>query len=145
MKFNLKTILIIVVVIIILVVIFSFTSPSKKEDEIKKKEIDNMFAIWMNIAGPGDRLTLTHQEALIKKDIYDKLTNEEVIALKNYSMSVHDLLSVKSTPLNPLFISSIAYLTTNFKAAKEIVSKTSASSIFANFGFGSVPSANKSV
>ena len=137
MKFNLKTILIIVVAIIVLVVIFSFTSVDPKvaeQEKIKKTEIDNVFNIWMNIAGSGDQLTLTQNEAAVKKDLYDKLNAQEIVSLKSYSTSLQNLLSVKNKPFDPLFLSSLAYLTTNFNTTKAIVDKTNAKNIFANFG-----------
>ena len=141
MKLNLKTIIIIAVVIIILVVIFSFTAAKNSEDTVKKGEVDKMFNIWMGIAGPGDKVTLTQNAPAIKKDIYDKLATEEVIKLKNYSVALQDMLNSKSTPLSATFLNSLAYLTSNFRTAKEIVGKTNASNVFANFGFGSVPAA----
>ena len=100
-----------------------------------------MFNIWMGIAGPGDKVTLTQNAPAIKKDIYDKLATEEVIKLKNYSVALQDMLNSKSTPLSATFLNSLAYLTSNFRTAKEIVGKTNASNVFANFGFGSVPAA----
>lgn len=135
-----KYIIIIVVVIIILIAIFSFTTKkTETKQDVKKKDVDDLFAIWMNIAGPGDRLTLTQQEQVIKKDLFDKLEDQEVLFLKDYSLAIQNFLSVKSTPLNPLFISSVAYLTTNFGNAKKIIAKTGASSIFANLGMNSLP------
>jgi hypothetical protein len=136
---NLKYILIVVFVIIILIVIFSFTSPTEtKEETIKKNEINNMFAIWMNVAGAGDKQTLAQNEIPIKKDLYEKLNAQEILSLKGYSMALQNLMSVKSRPFDPLFLSSLAYLTTNFKTAKETIGKTSAKNVFANFGFGGV-------
>jgi hypothetical protein len=138
---NLKYIIIIIIVIIVLVAIFAFSKkqPENTKQDVKKKEIDNLFAIWMNIAGPGDRLTLTQQEAVIKKDLFDKLNDQEVLSLKDYSMAIQNFLSVKSNPLNPLFISSVAYLTTNFGNAKQIIAKTVANSIFVNLGINALP------
>ena len=135
---KLKYILIITFVIIVIFSVMSFTS--EKQDVTKKNEVNNLFSVWMRIAGTGDQSTLKQNEASIKKDLYDKLNSQEILSLKNYSMAVQNMMSVKETPFNPLFINSLAYLTQNFKAAKEIISKTNASSIFSNFGFGAVKS-----
>ena len=140
MKLNLKTIIIIVVAIVILVVIFSFTSPKEsKEDLAKKNEINNMFAVWMDVSGPGDKVTLTSNEAPIKKDLFEKLNIQEVTTLKTYSLALRDMLKSKSTPFSATFLNAIAYLTTNFRTAKDIVGKTNARNVFDGFGLGSVP------
>lgn len=135
---NLKYILIIIVVIVVLVMIFSFTSIESKEDATKKNEINNLFAIWMNVAGTGDQRTLTQNELAIKKDLFEKLNSQEIISLKSYSLALQDVLKNKNNPV--VFLNALAYLTQNFKTAKEIVGKTNASNLFANFG--SVPTNN---
>jgi spermidine/putrescine-binding protein len=137
MNKNLKYILIFVVIVVIVVVLTSFTTitaTDNKEASIKKNEIDGLFATWMNIAGSGDKLTLSQNEAVIKKDLFDKLNAQEISNLKNYSAAFQDMLNSKSTPWSVTFLNSLAYLTTNFTATKEIVGKTNASSVFANFG-----------
>jgi|ERR1700741_2697131 len=138
-KKNLTYILIGIVIIIVIVVLFSSSSTlvESQEDKQKKQDIDNTFAIWVNVAGKGDQQTLTENEASIKKDLFDKLNIQEVDAVKKYSIAIQDLMSVKDKPLNPLFITSIAYLTSNFNSIKEIVSKTNVSNIFGNFGIAS--------
>lgn len=135
---NLKYILIIVVVIIIMIVIMSFTPGESKEDTAKKNEINNVFAIWMNVAGTGDKQTLTRNELPIKKDLFNKLNAQEVLSLKNYSMALQNLLSVKGNVFDPLFINSLSYLTNNFGTTKTIIGKTSASGIFSKIGFSGV-------
>lgn len=142
MKLNFKTILIIAVAIIVLILIFSFSSPKEsKEDVAKKNEINNLFAIWMNVSGPGDKVTLTQNEASIKKDLFDKLNIQEIASLKTYSLALNDMLKSKSEPWSATFLNSLAYLTTNFSTAKGIVGKTNASNIFSGFGLGSKPEA----
>jgi hypothetical protein len=136
---KLKYILIVLVIIIVIVGLMSFTTiTDSKEDTLKKSEINNMFSIWLNVSGSGDKQTLTTNEKSIKKDLFDKLTSQEVLSLKQYSLAIQDLLSSKNTPISALFLSSLAYLTQNFNMAKEIISKTNVSNVFANFGFGTI-------
>jgi len=134
----LKPIIIVIVVLIIIVSVMAFTSESQ-EDITKKKDIDDLFVIWTNVAGSGDQQTLAQNEVAIKKDLFAKLNSQEVISLKSYSAALQNLLSVKTHPFNPLFISSVAYLTQNFNTAKTIINKTSASALFEKIGLGSVP------
>jgi hemolysin activation/secretion protein len=140
MNKNLKYILVIAVIIIIVVVLMSFTAATdSKENSVKKSEVDGLFATWMNIAGAGDKLTLSQNEASIKKDLFDKLNSQEITSLKNYSTALQDMLNSKGTPWSATFLNSLAYLTTNFNSTKQIVGKTNASNIFANFGFSGLP------
>jgi hypothetical protein len=145
MNKKLKYILIATFIIIVIVVVFNYfssSSTSSKEDELKKIEIDNTFAIWQNIAPSGDKQTLTQNEVSIKKDLYDKLTSPEITSLKQYSTSIQNLLSVKNKPFDPLFLSSLAYLTSNFNSTKEIISKTNARNILPSFILGPIPQSN---
>lgn len=137
MKNKLKYFLIAIVIIVIIITLMSFTTA--KEDAAKKKDIDNIFAIWLSLSGPGDKQTLIQNEVSIKKDLYDKLNSQEIFSLKGYSMALQNLMSVKNTPFDPLFLNSLSYLTINFTAVKQIIGKTNASNIFTNFGFGAVP------
>ncbi len=136
MKFNLKYILIALVVIIIVLSIMAF-SPMQ-DDTVKKNEVDNLFAIWANISGPGDQQTLAKNEQAIKKDLYDKLDINEITSLKNYSASIQNFLSVKTKPFDPLFLNSLSYLTQNFNTAKATIGKTNAKNIFESFGLGAI-------
>ena len=141
MNKKLKYILIATFIIIVIVVIFNYfssSSASNQEDALKKSEIDNTFAIWQNIAPSGDKKTLVQNEVSIKKDLYDKLTTPEITSLKQYSTSLQDLLSVKNKPFDPLFLSSLTYLTSNFNSIKQIISKTSASNLLPSFILGPI-------
>ena len=144
---KLKYILIIAFVIVVIVVIYSLTTSEPSEDalknEVKKQEIDGTYSVWLNVAGSGDKQTLTQNEASIKQDLYDKLDLPEVTSLKQYSIAIQDFLSVKNKPLNPLFITSLSYLTTNFNAVKQIIGKTNAGSVLSNFMLA--PGVNKSM
>ena len=122
----------------------SFVAPAKIENAQKKTEVDNMFNIWLDVAGPGDKVTLLQNQDAIKKDLIEKLDVQELTALKSYSLALRDMVKTKSTPWSPVFLNSLAYLTANFRTAKEIVGKTSASSVFANFGMGSASKAESS-
>lgn len=132
MKLNIKTIIIVAVIIILLVLAYRFLSgnDSSDVDNQKKSEIDSTFAIWLTIAGDGDKATMIQNEAAIKKDLYDKLSTEEIISLKTYSVNVKTMLDNKTKPLSAEFLASSAYLVQNFNTAKSIVSKTGMSDIF---------------
>lgn len=132
MKLNIKTIIIIVVIIIVLVFAYKFLSgnESSATDNQKKSEIDSMFAIWLTIAGDGDKATMIQNEVAIKKDLYDKLSTEEILSLKEYSVNVKTMLDNKTKPLSAEFIGSSAYLVQNFNTAKSIISKTGMNDIF---------------
>lgn len=145
MNKKLKYILIATFIIIVIVVVFNYfssSSSSNQEDALKKSEIDNTFAIWQNIAPSGDKKTLSQNEVSIKKDLYDKLTTPEVTSLKQYSTSLQDLLSVKNKPFDPLFLNSLAYLTSNFNSIKQIIGKTSAGNLLPSFILGPIPQSN---
>lgn len=147
MNKKLKYILIIAIIIIVIVVVFNYfssSSASSQEDALKKSEIDDTFAIWQNIAPSGDKKTLVQNEISIKKDLYDKLNSTEITSLKQYSISLQNLLSVKNKPFDPLFLSSLAYLTSNFDAIKQVIAKTSASNILPSFILGPIPQSNYS-
>ena len=140
MKLNLKTIIIAVIIILIVMIIaFNFKGGSQSADDKQKmSEIDTMFAIWMTIAGEGDKKTMLQNEAAIKKDLYDKLTMEEILSLKTYSVNLKTMLDNKSRPLSAEFIGSLSYLTQNFKTNKDIVSKTGIRDIFSRMTGGIV-------
>lgn len=115
---------------------------NNQEDSLKNSEINDMFNIWLDIAGPGDKQTLKQNEVSIKKDLFDKLTQNELTSLKQYSSAIKDILSVKNKPFDPLFLTSLSYLTSNFNSAKQIIAKTSASNLLPNFILGPVPQSN---
>jgi hypothetical protein len=74
MNKTIKYIIGIAVIIVIIVVFMSFT-PSQDNvlDQTKKNKVDGMFAIWLEVAGSGDRATLIQNQVSIKQDLYDKL------------------------------------------------------------------------
>lgn len=130
---NIKVIIAVVIIIIVLVIVFNLIS-GKSEEEItndqKKSSIDTMFAIWLTVAGEGDKKTMMQNEVAIKKDLYDRLTLDEVLSLKIYSTNLKMMLDNKTRPLSSEFIGSSAYLVQNFNTAKEIISKTGMKDIF---------------
>lgn len=136
MKLNIKTIIIIVAIIILLVVAYKFLLGDRSSalDNQKKSEVDTMFAIWISVVGEGDKKTMIQNELAIKKDLYDKLSMEEILALKTYSVNIKTMLDNKTKPLSAEFLGSTAYLAQNFNTAKGIVSKTGMSDIFNRIG-----------
>jgi hypothetical protein len=117
----------------------SFTpSQDSVEDQAKKNQINNMFNIWLDVAGSGDKATLIQNQVSIKQDLYDKLNIEEISSLTAYSIALRDMLNSKSIPLSATFLNSLAYLTSNFITAKEIVGKTNAANLFNSFGLSNI-------
>jgi hypothetical protein len=143
MNKKLKYGLIIAFIIIVILVIYNYSSSTKTDEEaLKQQEIDNTFNIWLDIAGSGDKQTLLQNATSIKQDLSTKLTTPEITSLKQYSTSIKDLLSVKDKPLNPLFLASLSYLTSNFQTAKQIISKTSVGNMLSGLVLGPVPQSN---
>jgi hypothetical protein len=139
MSKNLKYIIAIAVVILIVVLLMSFINPrDSAETTAKKDEINKMFAIWTDTVGSGDKITLLQNEVAIKKDLFDKLNVQEINSIKTYSVALRDMMKAKSQPFSAAFLNSLAYLTTNFSNAKQIISKTNASNVFDRFGFGKI-------
>jgi len=139
MNKTIKYIIGIAVIIVIIVVFMSFT-PSQDNvlDQTKKNKVDGMFAIWLEVAGSGDRATLIQNQVSIKQDLYDKLNIEEISSLTAYSIALKDMLKSKGQPFSTEFLNSLAYITRNFVSAKAIVGKTNAVNLFNNFGLSNV-------
>jgi hypothetical protein len=102
-----------------------------------------MFNTWLNIAVESDKQYLKTNELPIKTDINTKLTLPETQLLNSYTNALNDFLSVKNTPLNPLFLTSSAYLISNFNKAKDIVGKTGIKDWFNKIAFSNLPNQNK--
>jgi hypothetical protein len=135
--------ILIAIVITFLIMFLSKKSPEDIELEEKMNETDKMFNTWLNIAVESDKQYLKTNELPIKTDINTKLTLPETQLLNSYTNALNDFLSVKNTPLNPLFLTSSAYLISNFNKAKDIVGKTGIKDWFNKIAFSNLPNQNK--
>lgn len=137
-------VLLIIIVIVVLVSVFGGKSEKEIQSEEKMMEINKVFNTWKEIAKyQEDKEFLTKNELAIKEDLFLKLNLIELKSLNDYSNSIKDLLSVKSTPLNPLFLTSSAYLISNFNNIRGIVGKTSIKDWFNKVGFSNLPNTNQ--
>jgi len=135
--------ILIAIVITFLIMFLSKKSPEDIELEEKMNETDKMFNTWLNIAVESDKQYLKTNELPIKTDINTKLTLPETQLLNSYTNALNDFLSVKNTPLNPLFLTPSAYLISNFNKAKDIVGKTGIKDWFNKIAFSNLPNQNK--
>jgi preprotein translocase subunit YajC len=135
--------ILIAIVIAFLIMFFTKKSPEDIELEEKMKETDKMFNTWIGIAGESDKQYLKTNELPIKTDINTKLRLSETQLLNSYTNALNDFLLVKNTPLNPLFLTSSAYLISNFNKAKDIVGKTGIKDWFNKIAFSNLPNQNK--
>ena len=125
------------ILFIIFIVRFFMTSDKRKEDLKKKQKIDELYAIWISIASPSDVVMLsdTQKEKEIKLELYEKITNEELAFLYEYSDNFKRY-KLESNIFNPSAIVLFTNLTTNFNKLKEISSKVTIIKDFLNrFGF----------
>ena len=135
---NVKYIIIVLAVLIVVGVLYMLFGKKSEADILvdeKKLEIDKMFNVWTNIAMPGDKQYLKTNEVPIKQDLFTKLDTTEIKSLNSYSEALNNALMSKNNPLSPLFLTSVAYLTSNFNNIKQIVDKTSIKDVFNKFGF----------
>jgi len=139
-----KIIIVISIIALIIIGIAFLTRKDEKDIELeeKMKETDEMFNTWVSIASQSDKQYLQTNEKPIKADINTKLNLDETKLLNAYSDALSDLLSVKNTPLNPLFLTSSAYLISNFNKAKNVVSKTGIKDWFNKVAFSNLPNQN---
>ena len=121
------------ILFIIFIVRFFMTSDKRKEDLKKKQKIDELYAIWISIASPSDVVMLsdTQKEKDIKLELYEKITNEELAFLYEYSDNFKRY-KLESNIFNPSAIVLFTYLTTNFNKLKEISSKVTVIRDFLN-------------
>lgn len=138
---NVKYIIIVLVILIVIglaYMLFVKKSPADILVDEKKFEIDKMFNVWTNIAMPSDKQYLKSNEVAIKQDLFTKLDTVEIKSLNTYSEALNSALMLKNNPLSPLFLTSVAYLTSNFNNIKQIVDKTSIKDVFNKFGFSNL-------
>lgn len=136
-----KYIIIILVILIVIGVLYMLFGNKSQADILvdeKKLEIDKMFNVWTNIAMPGDKEYLKTNEMPIKQDLFTKLDTTEIKSLNSYSEALNNALASKNSPLSALFLTSVAYLTSNFNNIKQIVDKTSIKDVFNKFGFSNL-------
>jgi len=136
-----KYIIIILVILIVIALLYMFFGKKSQADILvneKKLEIDKMFNVWTNIAMPGDKEYLKTNEIPIKQDLFTNLNTIEIKSLNSYSDALNNALMSKNNPLSPLFLTSVAYLTSNFNNIKQIVDKTSIKDVFNKFGFSNL-------
>lgn len=121
------------ILFIIFIVRFFMTSDKRKEDLKKKQKIDELYAIWISIASPSDVVMLsdTQKEKEIKLELYEKITNEELAFLYEYSDNFKRYKQ-ESNIFNPSAIVLFTYLASNFNKLKEISSKVSVIKDFLN-------------
>lgn len=121
------------ILFIIFIVRFFMTSDKQKEDLNKKQKIDELYAIWISIASPSDVVMLsdTQKEKEIKLELYEKITNEELAFLYEYSDNFKRYKQ-ESNIFNSSAIVLFTYLATNFNKLKEISSKVSVIKDFLN-------------
>ena len=136
-----KYIIIVLVILIVIGVLYMLFGNKSQADILadeKKLEIDKMFNVWTNIAMPGDKEYLKTNEMPIKQDLFTKLDTIEIKSLNSYSEALNNALASKNNPLSALFLTSVAYLTSNFNNIKQIVDKTSIKDVFNKFGFSNL-------
>ena len=139
--------MIVIIIIIIIVIAVNYylsnnVSDKKGEALLKSNKIDSTFNIWKNIAPAGDKQTLIQNETPIKKELFDKLTSDDLTSINQYSQSLQDFLSVKNKPFDPLFLKSLSYLSSNFNSAKQIMSKIDISHLLPTSILNQIPQIN---
>lgn len=130
-----SVLIIIALIVVISVFVISMIRSSKQEqiDEAKMAKVDALYSIWTDVAGAGDKQTLENNKATYTREIYDKLSDEEIQFLTEYSENFRTLKNEPSL-FTPISIAMGGYLVQNFNKMKQVAAKTSLKDYLNKFG-----------
>ena len=136
--FKNKIVSVVLIILLVLVIAFFMSSMIKsskdnKLDEQKMTKVDALYSIWIDVAGSGDKATLQNNKAKYAREIYDKLSDEEIQFLTEYSENFRTLKNEASL-FTPTSIAMGGYLAQNFNKMKQIAAKTSLKDYLTKFG-----------
>jgi hypothetical protein len=130
-----SVLIIIALIVVISVFVINMIRSSKQEqiDEAKMAKVDSLYSIWTDVAGAGDKQTLENNKAKYTREIYDKLSDEEIQFLTEYSENFRTLKNEPSL-FTPTSIAMGGYLVQNFNKMKQVAAKTSLKDYLNKFG-----------
>lgn len=95
--------------------------------------VDALYSIWTDVSGTGDKQTLENNKAKYTREIYDKLSDEEIEFLTEYSENFRTINNEPSL-FTPISIAMVGYLAQNFNKMKQVAAKTSLKDYLNKFG-----------
>lgn len=128
--------ILVITALIVVVGIFVIVMGNGSNDEIDQErmdKVDSLYSIWLDVAGPSDKVNLQNNKDKYTREIYDKLTDAEIAFLTEYSENFK-ILKNEPSLLTPTAITMGGYLVQNFNAMKQIAAKTSLKDYLTRFG-----------